>query len=192
MQFLKEKSLLTRLEYPKKDIRFGEVFYKGMHRHTTLAVKDILNKYESFAGLKQIVDVGGGLGATLGSIVSKYPHRKGINYDLPHRILHDWSDEMCLKLLKNCWNALPESRKTIVLESPLIIVESKLPENPQDNDPISRIGFTIDMIAWTMNPGGKERMEKEFDALAKAAGFPAWKPICRAASNWVIEFYKNI
>ncbi|KAH7862771.1 hypothetical protein Vadar_009268 [Vaccinium darrowii] len=100
-------------------------------------------------------------------------------------ILHEWSDELCLKLLKNCWNALPESGK-------VIIVESILSENPQDNDPISRIGFTVDMITWTMNPRGKERTEKEFEALAKAAGFAAWKPICRAASNWVIEFYKKL
>ncbi|KAH7864724.1 hypothetical protein Vadar_033077 [Vaccinium darrowii] len=183
-----------------------------MHSHTTLAMKDILDKYKGFAGLKQIVDVGGGLGTTLGSIISKYPHIEGINFDLPHVvktapswpgvqhvggdmfesipkgdvifmkwILHDWSDELCLKLLNNCWNALPESGK-------VIIVESILPENPQDNDPISRIGFTVDMITWTMNPGGKERTEKEFDALAKATGFAAWKPTCRAASNWVIEF----
>ncbi|KAH7862725.1 hypothetical protein Vadar_008607 [Vaccinium darrowii] len=207
---------MSVFEYPKKEPRFGEVFNKAMHSYTILAMKDILDKYKGFAGLKQIVDVGGGLGATLGSIVSKYPHIEGINYDLPQVvktaptwpgvqhvggdmfesvpkgevifmkwILHDWSDEMCLKLLKNCWKALPESGK-------VIIVESILPENPQDNDPISRNGFHYDMIMWALTVEGQERTEKEFDALAKAAGFAASKPICRAANIWVIEFYKTI
>ncbi|KAJ0006059.1 hypothetical protein Pint_36743 [Pistacia integerrima] len=34
--------------------------------------------------LKVLVDVGGGIGVTLDVITSKYPHIKGINFDLPH------------------------------------------------------------------------------------------------------------
>ncbi|KAJ0078195.1 hypothetical protein Patl1_36997 [Pistacia atlantica] len=40
--------------------------------------------YKGFEGLKVLVDVGGGIGVTLDVITSKYPHIKGINFDLPH------------------------------------------------------------------------------------------------------------
>ena len=47
-------------------------------------MKRILQIYKGFEGLKVLVDVGGGIGVTLSIITSKYPHIKGINYDLPH------------------------------------------------------------------------------------------------------------
>jgi flavonol 3-O-methyltransferase/caffeic acid 3-O-methyltransferase len=31
-----------------------------------------------------LVDVGGGTGSSLALIAAKYPHIRGINYDLPH------------------------------------------------------------------------------------------------------------
>ncbi|XP_031263655.1 caffeic acid 3-O-methyltransferase-like [Pistacia vera] len=40
-------------------------------------------------------------------------------------ILHDWSDEHCLKILKNCWEALPNSGKVIIVE--FILLET--PDN---------------------------------------------------------------
>ncbi|KAK4849017.1 hypothetical protein QYF36_019884 [Acer negundo] len=39
-----------------------------------------------FENVKQLVDVGGGLGVTLKAVTAKYPHIKGINFDLPHVI----------------------------------------------------------------------------------------------------------
>ncbi|KAJ0087394.1 hypothetical protein Patl1_08348 [Pistacia atlantica] len=40
-------------------------------------------------------------------------------------ILHDWSDEHCLKILKNCWEALPNSGKVIIVD--FILLET--PDN---------------------------------------------------------------
>lgn len=99
-------------------------------------------------------------------------------------ILHDWSDEHCVKLLKNCYKALPETSKVIV-------VESILPETPEDGHILAKIGFQSDMSMMSINPGGKERTHKEFELVAKQAGFTSIQPICRAYSDWVIEFYKN-
>ncbi|MBA0870657.1 hypothetical protein Goshw_015408 [Gossypium schwendimanii] len=57
-------------------------------------------------------------------IISKYPSIKGINYDClmlynnPHlsmEVLHNWDDEHCLKLLRNCYEALEEKGKVIVI-----------------------------------------------------------------------------
>ncbi|KAE9593595.1 putative caffeate O-methyltransferase [Lupinus albus] len=96
-------------------------------------------------------------------------------------ILHDWSDEQCLKLLKNCYKAIPENGKVIV-------VESILPMVPEETDS-AKFGFGSDLFMMTQNPGGKERTQQEFMDLAKSSGFSSIKLICHVGL-WVIEFYK--
>lgn len=90
-------------------------------------------------------------------------------------ILHDWSDEHCLKLLKNCWEALPSNGK-------VFIVESLLPVAPEN------IVFEQDLFMLAQNPGGKERTQKEFEALAKNSVFSGCEIICCAYNSWVMEF----
>ncbi|OAY78320.1 Caffeic acid 3-O-methyltransferase [Ananas comosus] len=97
-------------------------------------------------------------------------------------IMHDWSDEHCVKILKNCWKALPENGK-------VIIVESILPVTPEAT-PSAQGVFHVDMIMLAHNPGGKERTEKEFEALSKEAGFAGFKPLYVYANSWAIEFTK--
>ncbi|PON78922.1 O-methyltransferase COMT-type [Parasponia andersonii] len=200
-------------QYPGLDSRFNQVFNKAMYNQTTLVIKKILEVYKGFEDLKQLVDVGGGLGVTLSQITSKYPHIKGINFDLPHVIehapsypgvehvsgdmfesvpsgdaiflkwiLHDWSDEHCLKLLKNCYKAIPENGKIIVMEAFLPTV----PETTSGDKAISE----MDVLMMTQNPGGKERNEKEFLALANGAGFSGIRFECFVCNFWIMEFYK--
>ncbi|KAJ0086001.1 hypothetical protein Patl1_07873 [Pistacia atlantica] len=75
---------MMTFEYPGTDQRFNWVFNQAMSNHTTLIMKKVLDVYKGFEGLKVLVDVGGGIGVTLDVITSKYPHIKGINFDLPH------------------------------------------------------------------------------------------------------------
>ncbi|CAK9139040.1 unnamed protein product [Ilex paraguariensis] len=204
---------MTAFEYHGTDMRFNKVFNQGMSDHSTITMKKILETYKGFEGLSSVVDVGGGTGATLNMIVSKYPTIKGINFDLPHVIsdapsyasvehvggdmfvnvpkgdaifmkwiCHDWSDEHCLKFLKNCYEALPNNGK-------VIIAECILPEAP-DSKLTTRNVILIDVIMLAHNPGGKERTEKEFEALAKGAGFQGFRKMCCAFNTWVMEFLK--
>ena len=71
-------------EYPEVDPRFNKVFITAMYNYTTYAIKKILKVYKGFQPIKQLVDVGGGVGVTLNTITSKYPEIKGINFDLPN------------------------------------------------------------------------------------------------------------
>jgi caffeic acid 3-O-methyltransferase len=75
-------------EYASRDPRFSQVFNTAMFNHTTILVKKMLESYDGFKNLKQIVDVGGGIGVALSLIISKYPKIKGINFDMPHVIQH--------------------------------------------------------------------------------------------------------
>ena len=73
-------------EYLAVDKKLNEVYNKAMLNHTTIVMKRTIETYKGFEQLKQLVDVGGGLGMTLDLITSKYPHIKAINFDLPHVI----------------------------------------------------------------------------------------------------------
>ncbi|KAF9625383.1 hypothetical protein IFM89_022175 [Coptis chinensis] len=178
-------------------------------------MKTILQIYKGFEGLKTVVDVGGGTGATINMIAEKHPLVKGINFDLPHVIkdapaylgvehiegdmfigvpkgdsiflkciLHDWNDEHCLKVLKNCYNALPANGKMIILDSIIHVY-------PETNVAVKHI-FSLDttMMVHTSG-GGQERTEKEFKDLSLGAGFADYKVICSTFGISVIEFYKK-
>ncbi|KVH94228.1 Caffeate O-methyltransferase (COMT) family [Cynara cardunculus var. scolymus] len=204
---------VNAFEYPAKDNRFNQVFNKAMYDNTRIVMKLILEKYKGFEGAKELVDVGGGLGATLQLIVAKYPTIKGINFDLPHVIkdatpsqgvehvggdmfesvpkgdvifmkwiLHDWGDDYCIKLLKNCWAALPEYGKVVVVE--VIMPDPEHQPISANDSASSQAAVGSDMIMLIANPGGKERTKKEFDVLAKEAGFTSTKIISGVWSMW--------
>ncbi|KAL9314948.1 hypothetical protein ACSQ67_020400 [Phaseolus vulgaris] len=97
-------------------------------------------------------------------------------------ILHDWSDEHCVKVLKNCYDAIPDDGKVIV-------VEAILPQIPENNDVYKTVA-QMDVAMMTQNPGGKERSEEEFMKLARAAGFSGIRYECRVNIFWVMEFFK--
>ncbi|MCL7032543.1 hypothetical protein MKW94_016914 [Papaver nudicaule] len=98
-------------------------------------------------------------------------------------ILHDWSDEHCLKLLKNCYEALPDCGKVIIVEANLPAVV--------DESVTSKLLYASDMIMLAQNPGGKERTFSEFEALAKQSGFASCEILCPAYYNVVMEFHKT-
>ncbi|CAK8561798.1 unnamed protein product [Lathyrus sativus] len=97
-------------------------------------------------------------------------------------ILHDWSDEHCLKLLKNCYDAIPDDGKVIVLETLLSIT----PENGY----ASRYTSQFDVLMMTQHLGGKERTKEEFEDLATRAGFSGIRYECCVRNFWVMEFFK--
>ncbi|XWS61429.1 hypothetical protein CRYUN_Cryun07bG0124900 [Craigia yunnanensis] len=206
---------MTAFEYHGTDPRFNKVFNRGMSDHSTITMKKILETYDGFEGLKTLVDVGGGTGATLNMIVSKHPSIKGINFDLHHVIedapaypgvehvggdmfvsvpkgdaifmkwiCHDWSDEHCSNFLKKCYEALPDNGKVIV-------AECILPDYP-DPSLATKLVVHIDCIMLAHNPGGKERTEKEFEALAKGAGFQGFQVKCCAFGSYIMEFLKRV
>ncbi|CAH2067739.1 unnamed protein product [Thlaspi arvense] len=100
-------------------------------------------------------------------------------------ILHDWTDEHCIKLLKNCWKSLPENGKVIV-------VDMITPTEPKGGDFSSNTVFAMDMLMLTHCSGGKERSLSQFENLAYGSGFTRCEVICLAYSYSVIEFHKQI
>ncbi|CAA6656098.1 unnamed protein product [Spirodela intermedia] len=204
---------MTVFEYLGIDPSFNKVVNSAMSEHSTITMKKMLEIYRGFEGLRVLVDVGGGVGATLNMIISEHQSIKGINFDLPHVIadspsipgvehvggdmftsvpsgdailmkwiLHSLSDENCQKVLKNCWKALPEQGKVIVMEG-------ILPEVPETTKEVQCL-FHLDLLMLTQTTGGKERTEMEIESLAKGAGFSGFAKVSTAFGVWIMEFTK--
>ncbi|KAG7657208.1 Winged helix DNA-binding domain superfamily [Arabidopsis suecica] len=202
-------------EYMKKNENLKKIFNESMTNHTSIVMKKILENYVGFEGVSDFVDVGGSLGSNLAQILSKYPHIKGINFDLPHIvkeapqihgvehiggdmfdeiprgevilmkwILHDWNDEKCVEILKNCKKALPETGR-------IIVIEMIVPREVSETDLATKNSLSADLTMMSLTSGGKERTKKEFEDLAKEAGFKLPKTIYGAYSYWIIELYPN-
>ncbi len=90
-------------------------------------------------------------------------------------IIHDWSDEDCLKILSNC-------RRVIRRDGTLLIVDAVL-KPPNEPDP----GKLMDLNMLVMAPGGRERTEVEFAALLSQADFSLTRVIPTAGALSIIE-----
>ncbi|NUS65651.1 MAG: SAM-dependent methyltransferase [Saccharothrix sp.] len=141
-----------------------------------------------------VVDLGGGHGGLLLSVLREHPGLRGVLYEQPHvlrehrlgelgaddrwdlvagdffaaappgdvylikRILHDWDDEQCVRILRHCREAVSERGRVLVVDAVI----------PPGNDPDP--GKVIDLLMMS-SLTGRERTRAEFDALFARAGF---------------------
>ncbi|KAK7401317.1 hypothetical protein VNO78_12699 [Psophocarpus tetragonolobus] len=95
-------------------------------------------------------------------------------------VLHNWSDEQCLKILRNCYNALPQNGK-------LILVETIMPEEIHSTE-AAKVVVGSDNI---MLDGGLEKTQKEFESLCKRSGFSDFQVVgCVLYGIGIMEFQK--
>jgi len=98
----------------------------------------------------------------------------GANAYIMKRIVHDWSDEQCGRILSLC-------RAGVTSDGKLLIVESVVPADAS-YDP-SKV-MDLVMMLFT---GGRERTEKEFGALFAASGWRLNRVIPTASPLSIIE-----
>jgi hypothetical protein len=84
-------------------------------------------------------------------------------YFMKH-ILHDWTDERAIAILRNCRRALDSTRNGS-RTGKIVLLEFVVPPGNQPHP--SKI-IDIEMLFF---PGGRERMEHEWRELLRAAGF---------------------
>jgi len=94
-------------------------------------------------------------------------------YLLSH-ILHDWPDEKCLTILRNCRKAIGDRGKLLIAEAVI---------TPGNDFSITKL---LDLEVLLMG-GGRERSEKEFRRLLKNSGFHLSRIIHTGDSLSVIE-----
>lgn len=91
------------------------------------------------------------------------------------QILHDWDDDHCVAILKQCRRVIPDQGK-------LLIVELVLPS--EGNDPF--IGKWLDLHMLVLL-GGRERTALEYGKLFQAAGFTLGNVVPTNAGPSVVE-----
>lgn len=193
----------------------AKIFNDAMSGMTAQANEAILSKYE-FAGIRTLIDVGGGHGSLITSILPRHAGMNGVLFDSPQVIegalaavsasgvgdrcrlvggnffesvpaggdaiilkwiIHDWNDEQCVTILRNCHRALAENGKLILVEAVV----------PAGNEPHFSKFIDLNMLVMT---GGRERTEEEFRALYEASGFRLTRVVATESPFSVIEGVK--
>lgn len=96
--------------------------------------------------------------------------------------LHIWDDQDCIKLLSNCYQAVPDKGKLIIAEAVLDVTE--------DSDMMGSANV-LDALMLNLSPGGRERTRKQWNELLKAAGFSLSKIVGKKGNlTKVIEAIK--
>jgi ubiquinone/menaquinone biosynthesis C-methylase UbiE len=82
----------------------------------------------------------------------------GADTYLFRHIIHDWSDEQSVQILKNCRRVIPNTGRLLIIEAVV----------PTGNESSPAKDFDLVMLVL---PGGIERTEEEYRVLLKEAGF---------------------
>jgi caffeic acid 3-O-methyltransferase len=205
-------------QYTSHNPRFSDFLNAGMGNQSRLYMQAVLRTYHGFQDVKCLVDVGGGTGSSLALITAKYPHMRGINYDLPHvaaaspaylGVEHiggnmfesvPSGDAIFMKWILHGWN---DSECVTILRNcfnalpasggKVILVESVLPDFVlhSEIDAGMRAALQMDLIVMMLNTvGAKERTLQEFRQLAMAAGFASVCVVVTVDFLSVLEFNK--
>ncbi|KAJ4953714.1 hypothetical protein NE237_030546 [Protea cynaroides] len=162
VQVLMHQSIINSWYYLKESILDGggSPFYKAHG----MIVEDYLGKNPKL-----------GVEFVAGDMLTSIP-----DAILMKHITHNCDDEDFLKLLKNCYKALPDYGKVIVVD----LISPTYPETNVASK------FILQMEMSCLNPTGKERPKEQFTALAREAGFAGIAVACCAYLYSVIEFHK--
>ena len=103
---------------------------------------------------------------------------KGADAYILRHIIHDWDEEKCLTILRNCHRAMRSASKLLVIES---VIHS-------GNEPF--LGKFLD-LHMLLIPGGKERTENEYRTLFERAGFELTRIVPTGTEVSIVEGKKR-
>lgn len=215
----------VKTSQPGFEKRFGVHFFEYMEAHpdrhhlydTAMEAvhgpetEPVLDAYD-FSAFRTVVDIGGGNGSALSTILRRHPSIHGTLFDMPavadraraaladspangrlrveggdffkavpasadayllRHILHDWQDHDAIAILRKCREAMSPSSRILVLE--MVI--------PPGNEP--GFGKWLDLMMLLV--AGRERTQKEYEALFSEAGLRLTRVIPTASDVSIVE-----
>jgi hypothetical protein len=176
--------------------RLGVRVDAGMTSLNSYETPAMLDAYD-FTGIPTLADIGGGNGSLLSAVLPRYPHMKGILFDLGHvvgrtkeKLKAAGLAERCSVIEGNFFESIPAGADAYLFrhiihdwtdEQCIQILghcRKVIPANgkllvadcvvPAGNAP--SLSKDMDMTMLTF-PGGQERTEAQFRSLLKAASF---------------------
>lgn len=201
-------------EYFAKDRQEGEVFNDAMTSFSSLVIPAVLEVYD-FSPISTLMDVAGGHGFVLTSILEKYPQMKGILFEMEHvcegaraRIAGLECKGRCQVVTGDFFKSIPAGADAIIMkhiihdwddEKALTILKNchrALADKPNAKVILleavlpagnePHLGKFID-LEMLMMPGGRERTEKEFRTLFAKAGFQLTRVVPNKSPLSVVE-----
>lgn len=199
-------------EYFPRDPALSERFNNAMTSFSAAVIPAALEAYD-FSGIGTIVDVAGGHGHVLTSILQAYPPMRGVLADLDHvlagaepRIREMGLSGRCRTEVIDFFKAVPAGGDAYIMKhiihdwdderSIVILKNIRKAMNPGGRvilldsvlTPANQpdLGKVID-IEMLLMPGGRERTEEEFRSLFERAGFRLTRVIPTKSPLSVIE-----
>ncbi|CAI8597970.1 unnamed protein product [Vicia faba] len=115
--------------------------------------------------LPHVIDVAlkyDGIQHVVGDMFTSIPKADAIFFKW---VLHDWGDEECIKILKNCKEAIPKENGKV------IIVDVVIEEEREKHNKYEDVRLMLDMVMMAHTNIGKERTLKEWEHVIHMAGF---------------------
>ena len=201
-------------EYLAKDPEFAERFNNGMTSMSAAAIAAALKAYD-FSGIDVVVDVAGGHGMVLTSILRQYPNMRGVLFDVDHviagaapLIARAGVTDRCQTVSGDFFKAVPSGGDAYIMkhiihdwddERALVIlrnVHRELRASPRGRlillESVVRQGNLPDFgkqidLEMLLFPGGRERTVDEFADLFARAGFELTRIVPTESPLAVIE-----
>jgi hypothetical protein len=184
------------------------VFNDNMTALTAVVAEAVVDSYD-FAGASHVVDVGGGQGFLLETVLARHPHLRGTVFDLGHVVAHApasaelaprWSavegsffdevpaaDVYLLKSILHDWEddqcveILRVCRRGLEPGGAVVVVERLLGRTGHERE------SAFSDLNMLVMPGGRERSEQEYAALFAAAGLRATRVIDTGSRMSILE-----
>jgi ubiquinone/menaquinone biosynthesis C-methylase UbiE len=188
---------MNLFDYLAQNPESAKIFDESMTNLSVIESAAIAASYD-FSSIQTLVDVAGGEGLLIASILKSNPTLKGVLFDRPYvierakRFLEaEGVLERCQLAAGNFFESVPEGGDAYILkhiihdwddERAIAILKQchkVMPDNgkvlvaeqviPPGNEPF--MGKLLDLHMLVMTPGGRERTEAEYRALFEKAGF---------------------
>uniref|UniRef100_A0A0C9S592 TSA: Wollemia nobilis Ref_Wollemi_Transcript_20423_1287 transcribed RNA sequence n=1 Tax=Wollemia nobilis TaxID=56998 RepID=A0A0C9S592_9CONI len=183
-------------EYLSCNPESNNTINEGMAAHTRTLMPWVLKTYDAgFKSVNSLVDVGGGIGSAISSIVQHHPHIRAINYDLHHVIACAPSipgvenvagdmfeqippaDVVFMKCVLHDWDdescvkVLKKSYEATPHNGKVLIVDAIIDGKAGS---LRQTVLSMDVLMMVYSTGGKERTEGELKELFERAGFKSY------------------
>ena len=203
---------ISFFDYLEQNAEAARIFDEAMTTYAQQPHLSVADDYD-FSGFNKIVDVGGGHGTLISSILEAYPNLRGVLFDSPHAIEGAQKHIQAAGLSERCevvagdfFKSVPSGGDVYVLssiihdwddDSSIAILKNchdAMMENGKlllvemlispGNEPF--FGKLLDLHMLIMH-GGHDRTEAEYRTLLASAGFKMTKIITTQSLRSVIE-----
>ncbi|HWC16119.1 MAG TPA: methyltransferase [Terriglobales bacterium] len=203
-------------DFLEGDSKSGEIFNLAMTDFSALVAHALLVSYD-FSGIKSLVDVGGGCGKLLTSILELYPSLQGVILDLPgvidaacERIRSHPCRDRCAAISGNFFESILRGGDLYLLSGVIHDWNDEAAETilrncrnsmrpqgkvlavecivPEGDEPSFTKLLDLNMMVMT---GGRERTEREFRKLFGSSGLSITKIISTPSPLRIIEAVRS-